>query len=310
VTVGKAGSGGAKPARRLLGAGTKAYDWLKQALGFYGTAVTVAQLVPAILALLAVFFTPTAWLSATLRRWVGLGALAGAVTGMALLARAAGPRALLGRGRRLRVARLSGLAWWGLGLGALAAAAFRLHLAVVDVAFVSSAPFLTPLLDFYLGGGRGAATLYNALAAALAGAALAGLVAGAPAALLRRREHRRARKELMEEGGALAALKKALDSLAAAKAAVEAARAQVDELAVELADLRAAAGLEPPAAGRAAPPAEASPSAGSAVAGPDARDGRPPAGSDAPPADEEPSTSAAGRPGRRAPRAAAGRAHR
>ena len=289
MTAAKAGAGGGRgPASRAIGAGTKAYEWLKQALGFYGTAVTVVQLVPAVLALAAVFFTPTAWLSATLRRWVGLGALAGAVVGMFLLARAAGPRVLLGRGRRLRATRLTGLAWWGLGVGVLAAAAFRLHLAVVDVAFVSSTPFLTPLLDFYLGGGPGAAALYNASAAALAGAAMAGLVAGAPAALLRRRELQRAREELAEEGGALAALDAALRSLAAARSAVEAARAQVDELALELADLRAASGRE-----RGAP------------RGPGAA-----AGPSAPPSGDEPATSAAGPPGPPAPRAAAGRAHR
>src|SRR5690606_13744450 len=133
-----------------------------------------------------------------------------------------------------RSARLVRQAWWGLGVGVAAAAAFRLHLAVVDVGFVSSVPFLTPVLDLYLGGGQGAATLYNALAAALAGVALAGVVAGAPAALLNWREVRRARRELLEEGGALAVLEAALRSLEAAKTAVEAAKAQVADMAVEL----------------------------------------------------------------------------
>jgi len=275
------GARGASP-KKLIGAGNKAYEWLKEALGVYGTAVTVVQLVPAVLALLAVFLTPTAWLSATLRRWVGLGALAGALVGMALFARAAGPQDLRGlvRGGAPRSGLLAGLGWWGLGVGVVAAAAFRFHLAVIDVAFVSSAPFLTPLLDYYLGGGPAAATLYNLLAAVLAGTALAGFGAGAPAALLRWRERRLARRALLEDGGALAALERALSSLEAAKAAVVAAKAQVADMAVELEDLRAAAG------GRSDGPEAA------------ARGAAPPA------------TSAAGRPGPPAPRAADGRRRR
>src|SRR5690606_41110078 len=50
---------GASP-KKLIGAGYKAYEWLKEALGVYGTAVTVVQLVPAVLALLPVLLTPTA----------------------------------------------------------------------------------------------------------------------------------------------------------------------------------------------------------------------------------------------------------
>lgn len=271
-----------KGARALIGAGSKAYGLLKEALGVYGTAVTVVQLVPAVLALLAVTLSPTAWLSATLRRWVGFGAVAGALVGMLLFARAAGRRGLLARVGTTRSARLAGVAWRGLGVGLVAAALFRLHLSVVDVAFVAATPFLTPVLDFYLGGGPGAAALYNALAAALAGAAVAGFVAGGPAALLRRREDRRARRELLEKGGALAVLDEALTSLAAAKAAVEAAKARVGEMAVELAELRAAQG-------RGAPPGQAEA---------------------APPGQAAPATSAGAPPDPRAPRAAAGRAPR
>ncbi len=302
--------GGGGRARRLVGAGNKAYGWLKGVLGFYGTAVTVVQLLPAALALVAVFVTPTAWLSATLRRWVGLGALAGALVGMVVLARAAGPRALLGRGDPVgrRSGRLAGLAWWGLGVGVVASAAFRLHLAVVDVSFVSSVPLLTPLLDFYLGGGRAAETLYNALAAALAGVALAGLASGAPAGLLRWREARRARRELLEEGGALAALDEALASLASARSAVEAAKAQVAGMAVELAELRAAAGRDAP--GR-TPGGGVSAPAGAPAGKPggDAASA-PPGETPAPSGADGPATSAGDRPGRRAPRAADGRAHR
>ncbi len=256
-------AGGAKrtDARAVLGAGSKAYGWVKNALGFYGTAVTLVQLVPAIVALLLVFLSPTAWLSATLRRWVAFGALAGALVGMAVFARAAGPRQLkdLVLGAGARSGRLAGVAWWGLGVGLAAAAALRLHLAVVDVAFVNAVPFLTPVLDFYLGGGAGAATSYNALAAGLAGLTLAGVVSGAPAAVLRWRERRAARLALLGEGGALAALDTALKSLESAKAAVESSRAQIVALSVELEDLKAGAGA--PATSAAARPDRRAPAA-------------------------------------------------
>ena len=66
-------------ASALIGASSRAYGWLRKLLTFYGTAVTVAQLVPAVVALVVVFVSPTAWLSATLRRWVALGAVGGTV---------------------------------------------------------------------------------------------------------------------------------------------------------------------------------------------------------------------------------------
>lgn len=207
----------------IIGAGSRAYGWLRKVLTVYGTAVTVAQLVPAAIALVVVFVSPTAWLSATLRRWVGLGALVGTVIGVLVLARVAVPlaRRALRDGGAVRARRLAAVAWWGLMAGVVSAAAFRLHLAVVDVAFVQSVPFLTPVLDFYLGGGPGAATAYNLIAACLAALALAGVVAGAPAALLRWRERRKARQALFEEGGPMAALEKALEALDQARAAVE-----------------------------------------------------------------------------------------
>src|SRR5690606_3725522 len=82
------GTRGAHPTT-LVGAGTQAYAWRKEALGGYAPAVPVVPRGPGVLARLAAFLTPPAWLSATLRRWVGLGALAGARVGMALFARAA-----------------------------------------------------------------------------------------------------------------------------------------------------------------------------------------------------------------------------
>lgn len=197
-------------------------------------------MVPPLLALLVVFLSPTAWLSATLRRWVTFGALAGSLLGMVVFARAVGVSAL----RRFeslgpsRSGRLGAIASWSLGSAVVVAAIFRVHLAVVDVGFVDRVPLLTPVFDFYLGSGALGATVYNAVAAVLAGVALAGAVIGTPAALLRWRARRAAKRELMREGGALKALDDALASLASAQAGVAAVRRQLLGMAVEIEDLK------------------------------------------------------------------------
>lgn len=243
---GQATPGRAKRAsdpKTIIGAGSRAYGWVRDALRVYGTLVTLVQIVPAILALVVVFVSPTAWLSATLRRWVGMGALVGMVLGTAWLARVAGPRTLVDavRGGRVRSGRLAGLGWWGIGTAVVAAALFRVHLAVVDVAFVQAVPVLTPVLDFYLGGGPAALRLYNVVAALLAAAAIAGVAAGAPAAVLRWRELRLARQEMLAEGGPAAALEAALKAVDAAKEALETSRRSVAAMAAELDELRAEA---------------------------------------------------------------------
>src|SRR5680860_4977 len=176
---------------QVLSAGARTFNWLKDAVRAYGTVVTLIQLLPAAVALIALLVSPTAWLSATLRRWVLAGALTGTVVGAALLAQRAGLwdlRRLLAGKRIARAKELARLAWWGLGVAFVAGIVLRLHLALVDVAFVDANAFLLPFFDFYLAGGRLASALYNLLAGALSAVLVAGLVAGGPAALLRWRE--------------------------------------------------------------------------------------------------------------------------
>lgn len=250
-----AGTAGAGPGR-VVDAGSRAYDWLKKALGVYGTAVTLVQLLPAALALAAVFLSPTAWLSPTLRRWVLAGALTGTVLGMAILARrariaelrqllASGPAA----GRLLARAKgLGRLAWWGLGTALVAAVLLRAHLAAIDVAFAQRYSFLLPLFDFYLGGGAFAAALYNVVAGTLSAVVVAGLVSGGPAALLRWRENQAAARSLAGEGGPLSGFEEALKSLDAAKLTLTAAKARLIALQVERDELAARLELVEPGA--------------------------------------------------------------
>lgn len=238
----------------MLGVGSKAYNRLKRALGVYGTAVMLAQLLPAAIALAAVFLSPTAWLSATLRRWVLVGALSGTVVGMVILARGAGLddlRRLLGGQRIARAKDLAKLAWWGLGVALVAGAVLRVHLATVDVGFVESFPVLLPLFDYYLGGGRFASVLYNGLAAVLSAALIAGLVAGGPAALLRSREKRAAQRSLATPDGPLSAVDEAMNALDGAKATLAATKARLVELQVERDELAARLELATAAAGTA-----------------------------------------------------------
>ena len=268
---------------RLLDAGGKAYDWLKKGLGVYGTAVTLVQLLPAAIALAAALFSPTAWLSPTLRRWVLAGALTGTVVGMVILASRARPaelRELLAGKQLARAREFARLAWWGLGVALVAAVLLRLHLAVVDVGFVTSFGFLLPLFDFYLGGGPFASLLYNGVAGVLSAAVVAGLVAGGPAALLRWREKRAAVLALSGDGGPLSGFDEALAALEEAKLTLSAAKARLVELQVERDEL--AARLAKPT-----PPAERAQDQSSSGL-----------------------TSEPGQPDRRAPRAVAGRPRR
>src|SRR5690606_27342710 len=136
------------------------------------------------------------------------GTAVGSLAGMALFASRAGigniRKAL--RGERIsRLTDLTRLARVAAVVGIVAGAALRLHLAIVDVAFVESFPVVTPLFDFYLGGGAPAALLFKVLAAALAGLTMAGVVAGAQAAVVAWRERRRVYAALAVPGGPLEA---------------------------------------------------------------------------------------------------------
>ena len=218
----------------LVSLGQRGYDLVKKSLGLYGTAVALIQLLPAVVALVVVLVSPTALLSPTLRRWLLLGTLVGSLTGMVLFASRAGigniRKAL--RGQRIsRLASLKRLARLGAVVAVVCGAALRLHLAVVDVGFVASFEFLTPVFDFYLGGGPAAALLFNALAAVLGGLMMAAVVASAPAALLAWRETKHMRAALAVPGGPLQAVDEALKALDSAKAALQLARSGLIESA-------------------------------------------------------------------------------
>lgn len=220
---GSAGKPAPAAGGRILKVGGRTYGWLRDALRVYGTAVTLVQLLPVLVALGAVLLSPTAWLSATLRRWVFAGVIVGTTVGMVLLARRAGPgdlRRLLAGKLRTRATALSRLAWWGLACALLAAVALRIHFATVDSGFIESYPFMVPLFDFYLGGGRFAGMVFNVLAALLSALFVGGLVAGGPSALLRWREVRQAERSLADEGGPVAALTATASALEEATATV------------------------------------------------------------------------------------------
>jgi hypothetical protein len=281
----------AKPGRGgILGASGRAYEWLRKALGFYGTAVTLAQLIPALVALLAVTLSPTAWLSLTLRRWVLAGVIVGSAVGAATFALAMRRWLRFGRAPDAREGtagtassgadppgdaaardvvvhvakygeahareanepggkeaarplvpprRLRAMAYWGLGSAAAALVVLRLHFAVVDVGVIDTWPVLTPLFDFYLGGAAWQATSYNVVAAVLSAAALVGIVLGAPAAAMLRRDRMRARAALSEKGGPLHVIADAEKALGSAKNALSTARSTIVSLSEERDALRA-----------------------------------------------------------------------
>lgn len=97
-----------------------------------------------VVSLLVVFFSPSAWLSATLRRWALGGTVVGAALGALLLARVG-----------VRTAHKQGLAFVALVALLVSGGLLRLHLAIADVLFVERWPLLVPLHDLYLGSDAG-----------------------------------------------------------------------------------------------------------------------------------------------------------
>jgi hypothetical protein len=137
--------------------GRWAERWIAAAgkyLGLVGTALKLAQLAPAAVGVAVVVFSPSAWLSDTLRQWAIGGIVAGGVAGMVVVAAYGG-----------RIARRERLAAGLLVAALVAGAALRLHLAVADLAFVGRWPFLLPLHDAFLGTDLGE-RLFNLGAAA------------------------------------------------------------------------------------------------------------------------------------------------
>lgn len=227
-------TGDDKRSKGLVRLVSRSYGLIKKSLGLYGTAVALVQLAPAVVALLVVAFTPSALLSPTLRRWMLLGSLIGSLVGMLWFAGRAGLRSIhvvLRGGTILRSDGLGRLTRTGLVTAAAAFGLLRLHLALVDTTFIEQFSALTPVFDFYLSGRTFAGILFNAVAAVLTGAVLAGVVAGAPAALLGRREARRRREEDAARKGPLSAVEEALTALEKATKALERAR---DDLALSV----------------------------------------------------------------------------
>jgi hypothetical protein len=149
-------------------------------LGLYSTVVKVAQLAPILLGLLLVFFSPSAWLSTTLRQWAVAGVVIGGVAGMVSLALAG-----------WRHSHKQGLATVMLLVFLLSAAVLRLHLALVDVAFVENWSLLRPLQDWFLGSDTGELT-YNALTSLWFGLTLFSATLGLPLYVIWRTTGRRA----------------------------------------------------------------------------------------------------------------------
>jgi hypothetical protein len=194
----------------------------------------LVQLAPAAVALALVFFSPSAWLSGTLRLWSFGGVVVGAMLGLLALA-ALAPRLA----ERERV-----------GLGALAvavacAAILRVHFALVDLNFLERWSAFWPLHDFYLGSDLGE-RLYNVGAALWFALALAFATFGLPTYVMGRAERRAA--DAVGPKGAAAGVRPALTALTAAIDALEKSNAALRE---ENARLRAR-GADVPGASQAA----------------------------------------------------------
>jgi hypothetical protein len=206
-------------------------------LGLYGTVVRMSQLAPMAVGLAIVFFSPTAWLSGTLRQWALGGVIVGSVAGAAALAR-----------YRARVEDQHEFAAGLLLLAVVAAAALRFHLAVVDLGFLARWPFLAPLHDFYLGSDVGE-RLYNVTTAAWFAAALFLAALGLPLYVRGRALRRRAESErpaAADAARAEEALTTLKDVIASLQATNEALQREHRRLAAQLAERDAAVAARGP----------------------------------------------------------------
>jgi hypothetical protein len=219
-------------------------------LGLVGTALKLAQLAPAAAGVAVVVFSPSAWLSDTLRQWAFGGVAAGSVAGMVALA-AVGRRA----GHRPRLgARL-------LAAALVVATALRLQLAVVDLGFVGRWPVLLPLHDAFLGTDLGE-RLFNLAAAIGFGLTVFLATVGLPSYLRVRGARAAAPDAAPEAAPLLEALATLDDGIASLRRAHDELREENRRLRDRLASLEA-----PPASGREAAteaPPEARPEAATA----------------------------------------------
>jgi hypothetical protein len=206
-------------------------------LGLYGTLVRISQLAPMAVGLAIVFFSPTAWLSGTLRQWALAGVIVGGVAGAAALAR-----------YRARVEDQHDFAAGLLLLAVVAAAALRFHLALVDLGFLARWPFLAPIHDFYLGSDVGE-RLYNVTTAAWFAAALYLAALGLPLYVRGRALRRKAESErptAADVARAEEALATLRDLIAALQATNEALQREHRHLTAELAERDAAVAARSP----------------------------------------------------------------
>lgn len=176
-----------KRARSFLEDVEAALDATGKYLGRVGTLSKLAQYAPVVLGLLVVFFSPSAWLSGTLRRWSLGGVALGAVVGGAALARVG-----------VRSAHKQGLAFVLLVTLLVSAALLRLHLAIADVPFVERWRALQPIHDLYLGSDAGELA-YDALAGFWFAVVVASATLGLPVYLAWLRERRNARADAPED---------------------------------------------------------------------------------------------------------------
>jgi hypothetical protein len=221
-------------ARSFLGGVEDALDAAGKYLGRVGTLSKLAQYAPVVLGLLVVFFSPSAWLSGTLRRWSLGGVAVGAVAGGAALARFG-----------VRSAHKQGLAFVLLVTLLVSAALLRLHLAIADVPFVERWRVLQPIHDLYLGSDAGELA-YDALAGFGFAVVVASATLGLPVYLAWLRERRKARADAAEDEDArlrtaLAQLTLGIGRLQERTGALRDENAQLrDELAATRTELNAA----------------------------------------------------------------------
>ena len=186
-------------------------------LGLATTAMKLVQLVPAAIGLAIVFFSPSAWLSSTLRHWAMAGVALGSVAGMVAFA-ALGPHVddqeRVGAGALL--------------LAAAAAAVLRFHLALVDVAFVESWAWLQPLHDAYLGSDLGELA-FNGLTALWFALALLFSTFGLPLYVRGRAGRRAAEATATTAAGTASSLTATLTRLTDGVAALERDNAELRE---------------------------------------------------------------------------------
>lgn len=192
-------------------------------LAYYTTAVKLAQLVPLLVGFAVVLFSPTAWLSATLRTYA-FGAMAvGSIVGMGAL----GLLVTRGRDRREHAVAL-------LALFLASAAVLRLHLATIDIAFVERWTVLRPFQDFYLGSDTGE-LVFNVVAAVWFAVTVFAATLGLPLYVKWRQASAKEERPKSSEADRVARVREAMDLVTSELVTLH---QEVDELEVENRSLR------------------------------------------------------------------------